>query len=125
MVLSVISVSPKVSTLSLKRADDGEGDSLNREVLADGGIGTAEHFVGKGHCNDGAHEMTTFVLVVEEAAGEKNEVAHVPILRAYSQNQGVFDYAAAEADAIVGFKHGGRELHAGNLGQHGSLVLDG
>ena len=35
-------------------------------------------------------------------------------MRAYAQDQRIFDYSAAEADAIVGFKHGGGGDNAGN-----------
>jgi hypothetical protein len=46
------------------------------------------------------------ILIVEEAAGEHHQAAHLLVLRRDAEHHGVLGDAAAHADAVVVLQHG-------------------
>ena len=71
-------------------ADDGEGNAADLKGAADGVGGAAEHGAGKGLGDDGDFAVGGFVLFVEEAAGERDEVADLAVLRLDAEDQHLF-----------------------------------
>ena len=67
--------------------------------------------------------MRLLVLLVEKAARENYEIAHLLVLGAYSKYQRILDHASAEADAIVRLKHRGGRDYAGHLRQNSFLIF--
>jgi hypothetical protein len=83
----------KVADALTEDADDGEGDSADLKVLADGRVIAAKALVGELFSDHGALDMGNVIVVVKEAAHGNQQVADVLILRAYAEDERVPDHA--------------------------------
>ena len=115
----------KVGHALLEDADDGEGNATDLEVLADRCIHAAEAIAGKELGDNGAFNMSRVVGLVQKAAHRHHQVADLLVLRTHAQHQRVLVDAAAEVDAVVHGQNGRGVEHAGQLRQHGLLVVAG
>src|SRR4029078_1240784 len=84
-----------------------EWNSLNRKLLSHRVISAAKHLARKWNRDIRAHHMCILILFIEESPREHNEISHVLVLGAHTENQRVFDYAASETDAIVRLQNWG------------------
>ena len=92
--------------LSLKTPMMRERNALDGDVLADGGLRAAEELDRQRQVQDHDLGVRGGILVVEEAAGQHHQAAHLLILRRDAQQHGVLGDAAAHADAVVDLQHG-------------------
>jgi hypothetical protein len=90
----------------LECANDGEGDAADLERTAEGGVGAAEHSSGKGHGDVGYFAVGSFVFLVEEASGERDEIAHAAILRLDAEDQHLVS-VSIDGDVLAHFENNG------------------
>ena len=106
-----------------ENADHRKGNAADLKALANGRIRAAKPVMRKLLADHGALEVGYIVGIVQKAALGRDQVANVHVLRAYAQHQRILHHAPAIADGGVHFHHRRGVHHAGQLRQHGFLVI--